>query len=392
MKEQALGRPGGAADQARAWRAGLPRACRRRSDGRGGAIFALGAALFLLLFLGMLLLPSWLLRAAAIVAQLWAIGALFVIGHDACHGSLVRTGWLNRALGRAALLPAWHPYSSWVHARNTLHHGWTCFKWREPAFPPFTKAEFDRLPLWRRLLERWYRSPPGVGFSYALDFYACRLLFPPAGQRRPSRRAFHLDQLAVAAFLAVQLLAARALAGMRSGDVIPPGVYAVVAVALPWGLWIWFMGFVSFIQHTHPRIAWYDREEEWSFYHVQLKSTAHVVFPWPVGGVLHNIMEHAAHHLDPAIPLYELPRSQRLLEQECPAHAVVIPWTLAEYFRTCACCKLYDFRRHCWTDFNGVPTTPAGLNGRPFAAGGPGGGSGARNQATGKARANPAPR
>jgi omega-6 fatty acid desaturase (delta-12 desaturase) len=370
MKEQSLSLPGpNAADQARAWRAGLPRGRRRRSDWRGGVIFTVSVALFVLLFLGMFLLPFWWLRAAAITAQPWVIGALFVIGHDACHGSLVRTGWLNRALGRAALLPALHPYSSWVHAHNTLHHGWTCFKGREPAFPPFTKEEFDRLPLWRRLLERLYRTPPGIGVYYAIDFYVCRLLFPPPGQRPPSRLAFHLDRLAVLAFLALQLLAARVLAGMRSGDVLSPGVYAVVAVALPWCLWIWFMGFVSFIQHTHPRIAWYDREEEWSFYHVQLRSTAHVVFPWPVGTVLHNIMEHAAHHIDPAIPLYELPRSQRLLEQECPEHALVIPWTLDEFFRTCACCKLYDFRRHCWTDFNGVPTTLAGLNGRPSSVG-----------------------
>jgi omega-6 fatty acid desaturase (delta-12 desaturase) len=368
MKEEALCPPwAGAADQARAWRAGLPGACRRRSDWRGGLIFALSASLFVLVFLGMFLLPFWWLRAAALAAQPLVIGALFVIGHDACHGSLVRTGWLNRALGRAALLPAWHPYTSWIHAHNTLHHGATCLKGREPAFPPFTKGEFDRLPLWRRLLERLYRTPPGIGVYYAVDFYLRRLLFPPPGQRPPARLAFHLDRVAVVAFLAVQLLAARALAGARSGDVLPPGVYAVIAVVVPWGLWIWFMGFVSFIQHTHPRIAWYDREDEWSFYHVQLKSTAHVVFPWPVGSVLHNIMEHAAHHLDPAIPLYELPRSQRLLEQECPEHAVVIPWTLAEFFRTCACCKLYDFRRHCWTDFNGVPTTPTGLNGRPSA-------------------------
>src|SRR5262249_55539010 len=103
-----------AADQARSWRARLPRACWRRSDLRGGAIFALGAPLYVLLFLGTFLLPTWWLRAAAMLAQPWVIGALFVIGHDACHGSVVRTGWLNRMLGRAALLPACHPYSGWV--------------------------------------------------------------------------------------------------------------------------------------------------------------------------------------------------------------------------------------------------------------------------------------
>jgi len=352
-------------EQARAWRAALPRGCRHRTNLRGGAIYALSASLYVLTFLGTFLLPEWWQQLGALLTQPWIIGALFIIGHDACHGSLVRTGWLNRVLGRACFLPAWHPYASWAHAHNTLHHGWTNFKGREPAFPPFSKEEFDRLPLWRRLLERVHRTPLGIGLYYTLDFYFKRLIFPRGTQRPPLRLIFQLDRLLVLGFLALQGLAAWWLASERPASVLPPVVYAILAVILPWLLWIWFMGFVSFIQHTHPRMAWYDREDEWSFYHVQLKSTAHVVFPWPVGHILHNIMEHPAHHLDPTIPLYELPRSQKQLEQSCPEHAVVIPWTVRDYFRTCAACKLYDFRRHCWTDFAGVPTTPTGLPGLP---------------------------
>ncbi len=352
-----------AAEQARAWRGALPRECWQRSDLRGGIIFAFSATLFILLFLGMFWLPVWWMRLAALVTQPWVIGALFIIGHDACHGSLVRTGWLNRLLGRLCFLPAWHPYTSWAWAHNALHHGGTNLKGKEPAFPPFSKEEFDALPLWRRLLERLYRTPPGIGLYYAVDFYAYRLLFPPAGQRSPYRLTFHLDRLLVVAFFLAQLVVAFSLAGGRTEFMVRSEVYAGLTVVLPWTLWIWFMGFVSFVQHTHPRIAWYDREDEWSFYHVQLKSTAHVVFPWLVERVLHNIMSHAAHHLDPGIPLYELPHSQLLLEEACPGHAVVIPWSWRDYFRTCAACKLYDFRRHCWTDFNGVPTTPTGLSG-----------------------------
>jgi omega-6 fatty acid desaturase (delta-12 desaturase) len=31
------------------------------------------------------------------------------------------------------------------------------------------------------------------------------------------------------------------------------------------------------------------------------------------------------------------------------------------YFDTARRCKLYDFRRHCWTDFSGVPTSAAAI-------------------------------
>jgi omega-6 fatty acid desaturase (delta-12 desaturase) len=81
--------------------------------------------------------------------------------------------------------------------------------------------------------------------------------------------------------------------------------------------------------------------------------------------LMHNIMDHPAHHIDPTIPLYELPRSQRELGVSCPGHAVVIRWTPLDYFRSCAARKLYDFERHCWTDFAGNPTAPPHHAGRP---------------------------
>ena len=101
------------------------------------------------------------------------------------------------------------------------------------------------------------------------------------------------------------------------------------------------MGVASFVQHTHPRTAWYDDEREWSFYHVQLRSSTHVLLPWPLGPILHNIMDHPAHHLDPAIPLYQLPASQQELEREAPAHSVIVRLTLREYFRICRTCNSF---------------------------------------------------
>jgi omega-6 fatty acid desaturase (delta-12 desaturase) len=352
-----------AEDAARAWRASLPSEYRHRSDLYGMAIFAFSAVLYILTFLGMFLLPTWWLQLAALLTNPIIIGALFVISHDACHGILVQRGWLNRLLGRLAMLTAWHPFTSWAHAHNTMHHGWTNFKGRHPDFSPFTKAEFDALPHWRQWLERIYRNPLGIGLYYTIDFYVWRLLFPPRDNRSSYRLFFHLDRLLVASFLLVQLLVAWQLAEVAADPVLPPALHALVAVFVPWVLWIWFMGFVSFIQHTHERLPWYNNEQEWSFYRAQLKSTVHVIFPWPIERVLHNIMDHPAHHIDPTIPLYSLPQSQRLLETQFPEHAEVVYWTPWDYWHTCAACKLYDFERHCWLNFKGEPTTPFDLCG-----------------------------
>jgi omega-6 fatty acid desaturase (delta-12 desaturase) len=351
------------ADQAaRAWRAGLPHERRRSTNLRGGLLFGINAIFWVGLFVGGFLLPTWWMRALCLLGNPLAIGGLFVIGHDAAHNSLTRTGWLNRLIGRLAMLPAWHPYTSWCQAHNTLHHGGTTLKGRHPDFPPFSKEEFDRLPAWRRVLERVYRNPLGIGLFYTIDFYFLVLLFPKKAQRSPFAVPFHLDRLLIAAFFALQLGVGYWLTGYAPDLLMPRWVVTLAGVLVPWTTWIWFMGFVSFLQHTHPRIAWYDDPDEWSFYHVQLRSTTHVTFPWPIERLLNNIMDHPAHHIDPTIPLYELPASQRLLEERTPEHSVVVPWSVREYLRICRCCKLYDYRRHCWLDFAGNPTTPEGLN------------------------------
>ena len=98
-------------------------------------------------------------------------------------------------------------------------------------------------------------------------------------------------------------------------------------------------------------------------------SSTHVVFPFPIERIINNIMDHAAHHIDPAIPLYHLPKSQRLLEQSCEEHAAVIPWSPWQYLELCRVCKLYDFERHCWTDFEGNATSETALPGLAFQGG-----------------------
>ncbi len=354
-----------AAEAARTWRASLSRDRRRSTVFRGVLLFSFNAAMYLAMFVGALLLPTSWWRAFCLVSLPLVIGAMFVVGHDAAHHSLTPIGWLNRLLGRLSMLPAWHPYTSWSHSHNTMHHGWTNFKGRHPDFSPFSKAEFDALPLWRRWLERIYRQPLGIGLYYAIDFYLKHLIFPSQKDRSPFRLWFHLDRLLVLAFVALQFVVAWALSAYTPELVFSRTTLAILCVVLPWATWMSFQGIVSFIQHTHPRTAWYDNQEEWSFYHVQLRSTTHVVLPWPIERMLHNIMDHPAHHIDPTIPLYELTASQKLLEQQAPEHSVVVHyWTPMEYLRTCRDCKLYDYRRHCWLDFAGNPTTPEGLNGQ----------------------------
>src|SRR3954471_23600080 len=146
-------------EAARQWRANLPDELRERSLVRGGVLLSLAAAGYVASMVGAVWLPTFFWRTVSLCLAPVMIGSLFVIGHDAAHNSFTPYGWLNRLLGRLVLLPAWHPYTSWVFAHNTLHHGGTNLRGRHPDFVPLTREEYNRLPRWRQRLEKLYRSP-----------------------------------------------------------------------------------------------------------------------------------------------------------------------------------------------------------------------------------------
>ena len=94
--------------------------------------------------------------------------------------------------------------------------------------------------------------------------------------------------------------------------------------------------------------------------------TVHLTFPWRIGSLMHHIMEHTAHHVDMSIPLYKLKAAQARIEELLPGRIVIQRFSWRWYFGTARRCKLYDFTRRCWTDFQGRATSePAPL---PLAA------------------------
>jgi len=57
------------------------------------------------------------------------------------------------------------------------------------------------------------------------------------------------------------------------------------------------------------------------------------------------------------IPLYRLRRAQALLEAALPGRIIIQTFSWRWYFDTARRCKLYDYERHCWTDFDGRRTS-----------------------------------
>lgn len=93
-----------------------------------------------------LLASNLALKLVGMLAVTAAIVRLFLIGHDACHGSFFGSARLNAVCGRIAFLPSMTAFSLWEVGHNTAHHGFNNLKGRDQVWAPFSKAEFDRLP------------------------------------------------------------------------------------------------------------------------------------------------------------------------------------------------------------------------------------------------------
>ena len=151
------------------------------STGRGLALVLIDLGLFCLCFRAALSSPYVLDRAVASVFEgLW-IARLFVLGHDACHGSLCASQPINRLAGRVVFLPSLTPYSLWEIGHNTVHHMFTNLRGRDYVWVPLAVADWPHLSKPKQLLERVYRSLLGVG-SYRLPEQWCR--FPGRKDRQ----------------------------------------------------------------------------------------------------------------------------------------------------------------------------------------------------------------
>ena len=315
---------------------GILRAMRSKSTAKALAIFLLDAALY-----GGCTWAALTVQRSA-MAALWGalagvtIAMLFVVGHDACHGSLTSRRALNGVIGRLAFLPSATPFGAWDLEHNRRHHVYTNLKPRDAIWTPFSKAEYDALPCWRRGLERVYRSPLGVGLYYAVEIWGKSLISP---RRGTGRRADYWICYLYAAALA-------ATAGAIGRQALLAGVI------WPFVLWNWLMGWAIFDHHTHPRVPWFHDEAEWRAAQAQTRCTVHIVLPRAFDVLLHHIMQHTAHHLDVTVPLYNLRDAQGAVEA-AGAQLVVYRWTPFTFLRHLRACKLYDFENRRWVGFDG---------------------------------------
>lgn len=336
------------------------RAWHGSSKGRPIVVFAVAVGSWVMaLAIGLSSRHEWVRLAMAVPSTL-ATAQLFMIGHDAGHGSFSPSRAVNAVVGRLAFVPSVHVFGLWRH-HHDLHHRFTNLRGRDFVWAPQTVAEFRALPGWRRWWHRVerHRSGLGLGLHYAAEIWMPRMLGPRAHHGLPRLSRMTGDTLLLYGLLLALAVTARQFVAVvnpdRVGDARFWASTVVFLFVVPLVSTQWLIGFVIYLNHTHPDIVWYDDPTEWSRHHVQLEGSAGQRFSRSRHWLLpRRIMNHTAHHLDPGVPLRGLDGAQQHLVDTVGHRIVSYDWSVKEFRRILAACKLYDYDAQRWLTYAAV--------------------------------------
>jgi omega-6 fatty acid desaturase (delta-12 desaturase) len=236
----------------------------------------------------------WLTLALAIVAGLFAM-RIFIIFHDAGHGSFFKSRKANDIVGIITGILTFTPYYAWRHS-HAVHHAtagdldnrgvgdvWT-----------LTYDEYQELPFAKRMLYRVYRNP-FIIFLIAptLDFVLFqRMPLMNAAAKPREKNSVHFTNLALLIIAVVMSV----LIGFKAYVLIQ---LPIIALASSVGVWLFY------VQHQYENVYW-ERHQNWDFATAALYGSSFYKLPKILQWFTGNIGFHHIHHLSPRIPNYKL--------------------------------------------------------------------------------------
>lgn len=250
----------------------------------------------------------WALYAAVQGTLFWS---LFVVGHDAGHGSFSNSKLLNSIIGHICHASILVPFHGWRISHRTHHSNHGHIENDESWVPP-TKSLVNEMDIGAKL-----GRFNGLVMLIAYPFY----LF----LRSPGKKGSHWlpsSSLFVPGEARQVLTSTASCLGMLG---VLGGVAAKFGMAFlaktylaPLVVFYMWLDFVTYLHHTDPEVPWY-RGSAWNYMRGGLSTRDHDY--GIVNKVHHDIGTHVVHHLFPQIPHYNL----------CAATEAVKP-VLGEYY------------------------------------------------------------
>jgi omega-6 fatty acid desaturase (delta-12 desaturase) len=228
------------------------------------------------------------------------------------------------------------PYQQWRHT-HARHHATSGDLDRrgEGDIWTLTVDEYLKSPRWRRLAYRVVRNPLVLFVVAPLYLFIIRYRLPARGSMRRERLSVHGTNAALVGIVLVMALTI--------------GWEAFLSIQLPVsmlsaavGMWLFY------VQHQFDGVYW-ARREKWDFAGAAVNGSSFYRLPKILQWFTGNIGFHHVHHLNPAIPNYNLERCHR----EQPMLRTVRPLTLFASLRSLTF-RLWDEQRQRLVGYAGV--------------------------------------
>ena len=251
----------------------------------------------------------WVLLYYAIAVSWWlavplvALGAgllvrIFIIFHDATHGSFYSSRLANDLVGSFTGVLALTPYRHW-RAEHAIHHGANGDLDRRGVGDVWTMTvrEYVSSPRWRRVAYRIVRNPIALFFVAPFLLFVFMHRFSRSGASEAERRSVRNTNLALFAVLCVM----GSIYGFVPFLILQ---LAIMTGAGAMGIWLFYM------QHQFEETYW-ARHEDWDYTVAALAGSSFLRLPKVLQWFSGNIGFHHIHHLSPRIPNYHLERCHR---------------------------------------------------------------------------------
>jgi omega-6 fatty acid desaturase (delta-12 desaturase) len=315
---------------------------------KGLGYFFRDLAIYAAALVGLVFVTNPLLDIPLEIVAVLSVTGLFVVAHDAAHGALFDSKRLNATVGRIAMLPSGHVFEAWVLGHNRIHHAFTVRQGYDFVWHPVTAEEYATKSPLAKLLHRVEWSWPGAGLYYLKEVWWHKMIVfsPPARWVKTIRR----DRLLVGGFALAMAAGFAALGWARTHS--PYGALWLVARAevIPFLGFMVMIGSVVHVHHVQRDIRWWKRNE-WTKFRGQVEGTTVLRVPPGMNFFFHWIMIHTPHHVDMRIPMYNLEKAARAIEDAFPNVVHDEPWRFGDFRRATKACKLYDFDGGRWLTY-----------------------------------------
>ena len=251
-----------------------------------------------LIVMGALAQVSYLLSLLLALPTAGFLIRVFIVFHDAGHGSLFRRSRWNRVIGYVAGFLTFTPFQHWTH-EHARHHATAGDLDRRDLGDVWTMTvqEFVAAPRSLRLAYRVFRNPFVLFFLVAPVGFLLNHRFPRKRVSARSLRAIIWTNIGVALFITAMSLP---FGFVNFLLVLTP----VIVMASAVGTWLFY------VQHQFEGVYW-RRHEGWDFAAAALHGSSYLALPRVLQWFTGNIGFHHIHHLDPTIPNYHLERVHR---------------------------------------------------------------------------------